>query len=306
MRKGIVIFADADDENAQFLFNQAKSLSANPIFIDTKKLALSYDLYIDLENQDIKFLHTNAKKFNFFVRAVNLIPLNPFSFSSSQKYNEYRNYYSLMFSFLETLKSEGLKVVNPPSTFWCHYFKPYTYYLAQKVGLKIPTTIITPSFRQIYKTYKIFLNQKQKLIIKPIAGGETVKELNEETLEKIKLSTTVYILQEKIQGTNIRIFTLGNKFLCAFSIEYDTNKSIDYRDLNPKELKIKTTKVSNEIKKLSLKLAKDIGLLFSGIDFIVKNNDYYFLDINPAPMFAGFEFHSSFPISQKIIEYLSN
>lgn len=75
------MFADGDDENAQFLFNQAKCLSINTIFIDTKKLALSYNLYIDLKNQEIKFLNTDAKKFNFFIRAVNLVPLNTFSFS---------------------------------------------------------------------------------------------------------------------------------------------------------------------------------------------------------------------------------
>ncbi|MCS7165579.1 MAG: ATP-grasp domain-containing protein [Candidatus Calescibacterium sp.] len=300
--KGIVVFADSNDDNATTFFNKAKSMGINTIFIDTKRLSIDYDIFTDMNS--IKFLSSDAKRYSYFVRAVNLVPLNPFAFSNTQKFNEYRNYYSLMFSFLEILRSWNTKVVNPPSTFWCHYFKPYVYVLAKSYGMDIPQTFVTPSFREIYKIYKNYKNSNKKIIFKPIAGGKTVKILDDSNIENFKICGDVYIFQELIHGQNFRVFTLGNEYLCSLALEYDTSKAIDYRDLDPKEVKVKIIEVPDDIKKKSVKLANGIGLYFSGIDFIFNQQGYYFLDINPAPMFVGFEYHSGFPIIEKIIDYL--
>lgn len=302
--KGIVIFADSNDSNAQYFFSRVKERGIKSIFMDTKKLSLSYDIYIDLFSDQLGFLWGNCYNYSYFVRAVNLVPLNPFSFSTQEKYSEYRNYYSLMFSFLEILNSKGIKVVNPPSTFWCHYFKPYVYNIAKDIGLDIPITFVTPSFRQLYKAYRNYKNSNKKLVFKPIAGGETVKILDDQNLELLKNSLNVYIFQEFIKGENFRVFTLGDEFHVAFSLIYDCSKSIDYRDLDPSEVKVSTIEVDRDLVKKSFNLAKKIGLYFAGIDFIRNDNGIYFLDINPAPMFVGFEYHSGFPLIDKIIDYL--
>lgn len=300
--KGIVVFADSDDDNAVVLYNKSKSMGINTIFMDSKRLSTNYDIFTDMKS--IRFLSSDARRYSYFVRAVNLVPINPFAFSNTQKFSEYRNYYSLMFSFLEILQSWNVKVVNPPSTFWCHYFKPYTYVLAKSCGMDIPQTFVTPSFREIYKIYKSHKGSDKKIVFKPLAGGKTVKILDDSNIESFKFSSDVYIFQELIHGQNFRVFTLGDQYLCSLALEYDTSKAIDYRDLDPTEVKVKMIEVPDDIKKKSVRLANTIGLYFSGIDFIFNQNGYYFLDINPAPMFVGFEYHSGFPIMEKIIHYL--
>ncbi|MCX7758537.1 MAG: ATP-grasp domain-containing protein [bacterium] len=302
MNKCIVIFADFDDDNSKILYNKIKSMDINSIFIDTKRLSVDYDIFIEMEK--LRFWGSDADRYSYFVRAINLVPLNPFSFTDTRKFSEYRNYYSLMFSFLEILHSKGVKVVNPPSTFWCHYFKPYTYFLAKNCGMDVPITFVTPSFREIYRIYKDSKALGKKFVFKPIAGGKTVKVLDEQNIEDFKISTEVYIFQELIYGQNFRVFTLNNEYLCSFSLDYDIQKSIDYRDLDPTQVNVKYIELDSKIKAVVSLLSSKIGLKFAGIDFILNEKGCYFLDINPAPMFVGFEHHSGFPIMEKIINYL--
>ncbi|MGB9638609.1 MAG: hypothetical protein ACPL1F_04875 [bacterium] len=53
-----------------------------------------------------------------------------------------------------------------------------------------------------------------------------------------------------------------------------------------------------------MKFSRFTGLEFCALDFKKFNDNYYFLDINPAPMFVEFESKSGFPITDKIIQYL--
>lgn len=99
-------------------------------------------------------------------------------------------------------------------------------------------SFVTLSFRQLCKAYRNYKNSNKKLVFKPIAGGETVKILDDRNLELLKNSLNVYIFQEFIKGENFRIFTLGDEFYVAFSLIYDCSKFIDYRDLDPSEVKV--------------------------------------------------------------------
>ncbi|MEN3014800.1 MAG: ATP-grasp domain-containing protein [bacterium] len=299
--RGIVILSEKDDFNAMHLYKSIKKKDIHCIFIDSRRLSFDYDIYLNLSGENIRFLNTNALKYSYFIRAVNLVPLNPYHFSDRKLYTQYRNYYSLFFSFVEIVNSLGVKVVNPPSTFWCHYFKPFTYKIAKDTGFDIPLTIVTPSFRQVYKIYKEYASKKQ-MVYKPVAGGKNVKILR--NIEEFPKDDEVYIFQEVIHGKNVRVFTLGDNFTAGFYLMYDTEKSIDYRDLDPDEVKVCTCEIPNQLSDKCIKLARTIGLRFSGIDLIFDGDKYYFLDINPAPMFYGFEYQSGYPLTDKIIDYL--
>ncbi|MGC8733794.1 MAG: hypothetical protein ACP5RD_01940 [bacterium] len=67
---------------------------------------------------------------------------------------------------------------------------------------------------------------------------------------------------------------------------------------------MKITNIPKELENSIVKFSRFTGLEFCALDFKKFNDNYYFLDINPAPMFVGFESKSGFPITDKIIQYL--
>ncbi len=305
-KKNIIFIADGEDYNANYIYEKTKEKGMDAIFIDTRKFPLEYESLIYLDNQLNKVQIGNYKEinsnFSFFIRAIFINAFNPFNYSSDEKkFHSYRNYYSFLYSLVNIADLNGAKVVNSPSTFWIHFYKPYTYTLAKKFGLKIPITFVSNKTRSIIKFYKE--NKDKELIIKPVAGGDTIKLLNQDQLEKIKstLDYKTYIIQERIIGQEIRTFLIGYKTIV--SLHLITN-DLDYREKqNIQEIKIIDipTNLANSI----IKFSKYIGLKFCALDFKKVDNEYYFLDINPAPMFVGFEIKSGYPITNKIIEYLA-
>jgi glutathione synthase/RimK-type ligase-like ATP-grasp enzyme len=303
--KKIIYIAKGDDDNANYIYQKTKEKQVNTIFIDTQKFPLEYDSYIYLDDIKRKIKIGNYSDINseysFFIRAIAINVFNPFNYSSDEKkFHSYKNYYSFLYSLVNISKLNGAKVVNSPSTFWIHFYKPYTYALAKKFNLKIPQTFVANKSREILKFYKE--NKNKELVVKPVAGGDLVRILNEEELEKIKntLDYKTFIIQERIKGKELRVFVLGNKILVSL---YLITPDLDYREKQNIE-DIKIIDISKELENSIIKFSKWIGLEFCALDFKKSNDNYYFLDINPAPMFVGFETKSSFPITDKIIQYL--
>jgi len=303
--KNLIFIADSNDYNANYIYNRAKEKGINSIFIDTKIFPLEYNSFVYLDNLITKIKLDRYPEiglnFSFFIRAIFINAFNPFNYSSDEKkFHTYRNYYSYLYSLVNIAKLNRAKVVNSPNTFWIHFYKPYTYALAKKFNLKIPQTFVANKSREILKFYKE--NKHKNLIIKPVAGGDLVRPLNEKELEKIieTLDYKTFIIQEKIEGQEIRVFVLGNKILVSL---YLITPDLDYREKQNIE-DIKIIDITKELENSIIKFSKFIGLEFCALDLKKSNDDYYFLDINPAPMFVGFETRSGFPITDKIIQYL--
>jgi glutathione synthase/RimK-type ligase-like ATP-grasp enzyme len=303
--KKIIYIADKGDYNTNYIYKKTIEKGVNAIFIDTKKFPLEYDSHIYLDNIKRKIKIGNHIAINsdhsFFIRAVNIDAINPYNYSSDEKkFHTYKNYYSYLYSLVNIAKLNRAKVVNSPSTFWIHFYKPYTYALAKKFNLKIPQTFVSNKSREILKFYKE--NKNKELVVKPVAGGDLVRILNEEELEKIKntLDYKTFIIQEKIEGQEIRVFVLGNKILVSL---YLITPDLDYREKQNIE-DIKIIDISKELENSIIKFSKWIGLKFCALDLKEYQDKYFFLDINPAPMFVGFESKSGFPITDKIIQYL--
>lgn len=304
--KKIIFIADGEDYNANYIYEKTKEKGINTIFIDTRKFPLEYESLIYLTDGINKVKMGNYigidSNFSFFIRAIFINAFNPFNYSSDEKkFHSYRNYYSFLYSLVNIADLNGAKVVNSPSTFWIHFYKPYTYALARKFAMKIPITFVSNKIRSIIKFYKE--NKNKELVIKPVAGGDTVKLLNQEQLEKIKstLDYKTYIIQERIPGQEIRIFLIGYKTIISLHLITD---DLDYREKqNIQEIKV--IDIPNSLANSIIKFSRYIGLKFCALDFKRIGNEYYFLDINPAPMFVGFELKSGFPITDKIINYLS-
>lgn len=213
--------------------------------------------------------------------------------------------------FLEgVLLSLKAKWINPLFATIQGERKLFQLSIANKLGLKIPSTLVTNDPKKI----KEFIKRKPA-IIKPISHGLQVT--NEKTFsiytstinqndiqdEKQLFEVPSYI-QEKIENkSDIRV-TVIDKNIFAVSIKKDNDEEIDWR--KPTVIKsYSIISLPNEINDKLLKLNNELGLRYSAIDLIqTSDDDYIFLEVNPAGEWVWLERELELEISNKIIKAL--
>ncbi len=182
-----------------------------------------------------------------------------------------------------------------------HKTKAHQLHTMAQMGVRVPTTLISNDKEEIRK----FAEENNcELIYKPVQGGGYTKiltpnDLTEKRMET--LNTGAIQLQEKLDGTDIRVFIVGDKF---FAAEIRAN-TIDFR--NDEKAEVVPITLPKKICKQCLRIMKKFKLKYTGIDIKTKSNgEYVFIEANPAPMFTYFEKKSGYPITEVLCDYLIN
>jgi len=205
---------------------------------------------------------------------------------------------SMLGSLLRWAVTHGKPVVNPLSTLLCHYYKLHTVDHLKQAGIPVPTTFAGSDSESV----KGFIARHEQVICKPLAGGGeavalTADDLSAEFLDR--LSEAPVLLQERIHGTDVRAYVLGGQIIAAGALVTDR---VDFRT-GPQNFE--PTPLSPEECLDLIKTARAMHLAFAGIDF--KRTDagrHVILDVNPAPMFAGFERLTGLDIAGPIARFL--
>jgi hypothetical protein len=167
-------------------------------------------------------------------------------------------------------------VINTPSSASSNNSKPYQLSRAEKLGFNSPASIVLanvscPDFENptIYKSVGGI-----RSIVTEIINSDVNKEIS-----------CPVLFQEKIIGANIRAHLIDND-IYALKI---TSKEVDYRYTESPN-KYLTIQLPEEIVFKCRELKNDLGLRFTGIDFMLTpDNEYYFLEANTSPAFTHFE-----------------
>jgi glutathione synthase/RimK-type ligase-like ATP-grasp enzyme len=196
------------------------------------------------------------------------------------------------------LANQEVKVFNRNLLANSFFQKIYALHLAQELNIPIPDTFISNSINDLNP-----LIQKQKMIYKPISGGDYTKELKEFDLNIYREGVTrsPLICQNYLQYPELRVFKVGSHF---FSFEINS-ELIDYRENNQANSMRCVPNDEALIEKLD-KLNSKLGLNFSACDLKYCNlsQEFKFLEINTSPMFAGFDRICNGQICDAMIEYL--
>ena len=201
-------------------------------------------------------------------------------------------------SFLE---SDGIKVFNSSESIKLCDDKSLTYLRLRNKGIKMPKTFFSPLlyYHNILEDDTILdyiINELSfPFVFKECFGsfGKQVYLINnkEEFIEKIKcVDCWPYIMQEFIKssfGKDLRVYVVGDKCIASMKRE---NTSGDFRA----NIEIGSCgsiyEINNEQKELAIKVVKELGLTFGGIDllfdeddspiFCEANSNAYFNEIN--------------------------
>lgn len=187
---------------------------------------------------------------------------------------------------------------------------------AQKLGIKIPDTLITTSKNSVLS----FLNKHKKIITKPIKRGLNFKIENVNFYTETLLLTYEDVinypnsfspikLQNYIEKVfELRVFYLDGVFYSsAIFSQNDEQTKIDFRNYNesnPNRVLPFNMPKNEEVK--FRKLMKTLNLKSGSLDIIVtKNGEYVFLEVNPIGQFTQVSFPCNYYLEKQMALSLS-
>lgn len=182
------------------------------------------------------------------------------------------------------------------------FSKPHQAQRICKHGFSIPETIITNDPDLVHE----FRKKHKRVIYKSISYARSIVQ----TLEDRELPRLDHIrwcpiqFQEFVEGTNVRVHTVGND---VFATSVSTTAT-DYRYayLQGEQEELKAIELPNELTERCIKLSKALGLEVAGIDLrITPDNQVYCLEVNPGPAFSYYEYHTGQPIARAVAKYLA-
>lgn len=196
--------------------------------------------------------------------------------------------------------SPAFWVNNWEISYRIHEEKPLQLASAKKLGINIPATLTTNDPEQISN----FAESKEKVIFKPVCGGAWTQTLTSYHLEPKRLNIALKIspvtFQEYIPGTNIRTYVIDRS---VYSAEVKS-EAVDFR--KDKKCQLIPFELPDNICQQSLDIAKELGLVWTAIDWrLTPDQEYFFLEANSNPLFLYFERTTGFPITNELANLLT-
>ncbi|HWG90794.1 MAG TPA: hypothetical protein VNZ52_08115 [Candidatus Thermoplasmatota archaeon] len=197
--------------------------------------------------------------------------------------------------------AESAPVINPPEAFIGHNRKPHQVYLIRKAGLPIPDFILSNDLNDL----RAFLQRHGRCVYKPLAGLRHVREVTLDLLEsrQASLQSEPIMLQALAEGRHIRAYVVGDTVVGAGEIQFDREKSIDYRVT---QRGVELLDLPDQVKRDCIAAARACSMPFTGLDVIWDDatGTHKFLECNPSPMFANFERYTGAPVASSLARLL--
>ena len=187
--------------------------------------------------------------------------------------------------------------------------------VAQKVGLTIPTTIVTSSKKSVLE----FIDKQTKIIVKSIKNNLWF------TINDVSFSQPTLVLEKEIVETfpdyfmpiklqkyiekafELRVFFLAGSFYAsAIFSQNDEQTKIDFRNYNfTNPNRVVPYNLPKTIKVKLKKLMKELKLVSGSFDLVVtKAGEYVFLEVNPIGQFSQVSIPCNYYIEKQIARYL--
>jgi glutathione synthase/RimK-type ligase-like ATP-grasp enzyme len=182
--------------------------------------------------------------------------------------------------------------------------KPYQAQLIRQHGFEVPETLITNDPEQVLAFY----SHQAKIIYKSISGVRSIVQTFEEKdrarLQAVRLCPTQF--QRHVEGTDVRVHVVEEEVYPTLVQSLAT----DYRYARTQvgeSAKLTPTTLPDEVADKCIRLTRDLGLAFAGIDLrVTPDGLVYCFEVNPCPGFSYFESNTGQPISLAVARYLAN
>lgn len=342
----ILIFSSLGEPCTDWVTKELDKMGSNYILVNFEDALLNnlWSISFDLENEAVLHLSKRGgedrlcRPSSVWMRRWGY-PAYPSSFdqyATAFAFNEISSVVSALPDMLESARWMN----NQPRERTASN-KIFQLNVARRLGFSIPPTLVTTDEAKVRE----FMEGAGRVIFKPVSAfqpqfrkfnpsaqaklgpnaeginlgfGERAESLlvftQELTPDKFYLLETIrwspVIFQQRIdKKADIRVTVVGDQlFSCSIDSQSDPETETDFRMMNISGL------LPHNIITLPEKLEKDImsmmrmlGLTFGCLDFIqTKDDDFYFLEINPSGQWLWIEQVTGAPISSAIAKELSS
>jgi glutathione synthase/RimK-type ligase-like ATP-grasp enzyme len=195
--------------------------------------------------------------------------------------------------------------------------KIYQLNIAHSLNLMIPKTVVTNDPAQVRD---LFYSCARGIIIKPLYLGfishpqspqmiftSAVSEADLDDIDSVRCAPSIF--QERVEKDfDVRVTVVGERvFSAQIKVDSLPPNIPDWRFAPLEKLKHSVYDLPRNIEKRCLELVKLLGLDFGAIDLAVdRDGNHIFFEINPNGQWAWLETVLNFPISQAIVDRLSD
>lgn len=178
-------------------------------------------------------------------------------------------------SLITLLQQRGALIINPPSSYFHHNTKGQFFSNLASAGLSVPPSFSTNDKKFLEK----YAAQYSSLIVKAGYGVGGTRRFQKDTpVDEDELAYCPAVFQNEVNGSTIRVHTVGSKVILALRI---ISNDIDSRT-DAKGFEV--IQLSPEHKEMINRANKFLNLQFSAWDVIIdKLHNIYLLDCNPGP-----------------------
>ncbi len=211
-------------------------------------------------------------------------------------------------------------VNNPLNIHLIDKNKLFQLQLATQMGLNTPSSLVTNSYEELVNFYK---KHNEKIVIKifhpveiqlPNSKKQLVIYTNLLTKNiidqfKINIKNSPVFVQEYIEKElELRITIVGKRiFACAIYSQNSERTKHDWRRYDFDKVRHEEFKLPLEIEQKLFKFMKKCKFNFGAIDMILTpKSEYVFLEVNPSGQWGWIEILTDMPITEAIVQLLSN
>lgn len=214
--------------------------------------------------------------------------------------NQLREYRGVLLSTLQVLEERGVRVVNPTATRELHLRKPWQLATLADAGLPVPETLTTNDPDAV----RTFVDEVDDVIYKPVTGGGYARPLDEQALDDRldRLANAPVQFQERLSGDSFRLYVVDGELVAAGRLVTDGDV-LDYRS---ESHDVEQETVRPEIERATVEAAEALDLTFAGIDVVADDDEFAFLEANPAPMFVTFDDEAGTDVAGALADSLSS
>lgn len=199
--------------------------------------------------------------------------------------------------------------LNHPSRVADAEFKPFQLAAAAACGLEVPRTVLT---NDPMAAEEIVAHLRAELIYKPLGPPSVVdgaqlsmvyaRAVEADVVADRRVALTVHQFQQRVDKTrDVRATVVGDQVFAVSLYSDELDWRSDYSGV-----RYETTSLPAPVEAALLALLRRLGLLFAAADFVVTPDDqYYFVDLNPAGEWGWIEQETGLPIAAAVAELLA-
>lgn len=200
------------------------------------------------------------------------------------------------------------KWINHPVSIYRAENKLLQLKLAKQCGLAVPNTFLCNSLPGSVKPENTYIVKSLDTALFHDGNCEMFTYstmVSGHELQDAEIKIAPVIIQEYLSSKiDLRVTVIGEQIFPVSITKHGEAIAGDWRKNSKDNLKYTPIQLPSETKIKIIKLMKNLGLSFGGIDLALVDDEFYFIEVNPTGEWGWLVSSAGLPIEKAIVDYM--